>query len=511
LYSQFAVVLLPGRGDGTLIDEERHELPAGWAWTTLGESCEVVLGQSPPSKTYNTEGEGLPFFQGKAEFGTLYPTPVKWCSKPKKIAEADDVLISVRAPVGPTNLCKERSCIGRGLAALRPKAGADSHYILYFLRYIEKDWDRKATGTTFKAITGTILRSQEIPLAPLAQQHRIVAEIEKQLTRLDAGLAALKRAQANLRRYKAAVLKAACEGRLVPTEAELARAEGRDYEPASQLLQRILAERRAKWEAANPGKRYKEPAPPDTEGLPALPERWTIASMDQLTTLITSGPRHWSKYYGEGTGTFLMAQNVQPGKLDLSHRQPVNPPVDDSSRERSQVEKGDLLVTIVGANTGDVCRVPQELPEHYVCQSVALMRPVDVELSGFVTLYLTSPENGQRQYGAYIYGAGRPHLNFEQLRMTAVLLPPLAEQHRIVAEVERRLSVVQELEAAVEASLKRAERLRQAILKRAFEGKLVPQDPADEPAGVLLERIRAERVDGKASKKKGEQLRLGGM
>ena len=98
------------------------------------------------------------------------------------------------------------------------------------------------------------------PLAPLPEQHRIVAEIETQFTRLEAGVAALKRAQANLRRYKAAVLKAACEGRLVPTEAELARAEGRDYEPADVLLQRILAERRAKWEAENPGKRYKEPA-----------------------------------------------------------------------------------------------------------------------------------------------------------------------------------------------------------------------------------------------------------
>jgi type I restriction enzyme S subunit len=223
--------------------------------------------------------------------------------------------------------------------------------------------------------------------------------------------------------------------------------------------------------------------------------------MDQLTSHITSGSRDWTKFYGEGSGTFLMAQNVRMGRLDLSFRQPVNPPANDRDRVRSQVEPDDLLVTIVGASTGFICKVPRELPEHYVCQSVALMRPVDRELADFVTLYMTSDENGQRQYARYIYGAGRPHLSFEQLKMTAVLVPPLAEQHHIVAEVERRLSLVDGLDAALATGLKRAERLRQAILKRAFAGRLVPQDPADEPASALLERLRSgpDRSHGKSS------------
>ncbi len=189
-----------------------------------------------------------------------------------------------------------------------------------------------------------------------------------------------------------------------------------------------------------------------------------------------------------------MAQNVRPGKFDLSFRQSVNPPVNDRDRNRSQIENGDLLVTIVGANTGNVCRVSGEYPEHYVCQSVALKRPVTNQLSPFLEIYLTSDENGQRQYRRYIYGAGRPHLSFEQLKMTAVLLPPLTEQQNIVAEVERHLSIIEELETIIEANLKRAERLRQSILKRAFEGKLVPQDTADEPASHLLERIKNERA-----------------
>jgi type I restriction enzyme, S subunit len=107
---------------------------------------------------------------------------------------------------------------------------------------------------------------------------------------------------------------------------------------------------------------------------------------------------------------------------------------------------------------------------------------------------MNSDENGQRQYRRYIYGAGRPHLDFEQLRMTPILVPPLSEQGRISSEIERRLSTLAEIEAEIHANLTRADRLRQSILKRAFEGKLVPQDPNDEPASVLLERIRAQKA-----------------
>ena len=142
---------------------ELRSLPEGWVWTTLGESCDIVLGQSPSSETYNADGDGLPFYQGKAEFGDLYPTPEKWCSSPKKIAEENDILISVRAPVGPTNLCPEKSCIGRGLAAIRPRNEMPTKFFLYFLRYIEKEWDSKATGQPSRPLPVMFCETRRCP------------------------------------------------------------------------------------------------------------------------------------------------------------------------------------------------------------------------------------------------------------------------------------------------------------------------------------------------------------
>ena len=194
--------------------EGKRPLPDGWEWTTLGESCDIVLGQSPSSDTYNADGNGLPFYQGKAEFGDLYPTPEKWCSSPKKIAEENDILITVRAPVGPTNLCPEKSCIGRGLAAIRPRNGMPTKFFLYYLRYIEKEWDSKATGTTFKAITGDVLRNQEMPLPPLEEQRRIVAEVERRLESARAVESAVKTGLKRAAWLRQAVLRSAFEGRV---------------------------------------------------------------------------------------------------------------------------------------------------------------------------------------------------------------------------------------------------------------------------------------------------------
>jgi len=150
-----------------------------WKEKRLGDVATIVAGQSPPSATYNSEGVGLPFFQGKADFGEFYPVTRLWCSEPSKEAEANDVLISVRAPVGPTNLAPVRCCIGRGLSAIRTESKLDHMFLLYYLRSIESRIAASGRGSTFGSITQNDLKELPIPLSPLPEQRRIAAILDK--------------------------------------------------------------------------------------------------------------------------------------------------------------------------------------------------------------------------------------------------------------------------------------------------------------------------------------------
>ena len=490
-------------------------LPADWTTTTLGDACVVIQGQSPPGTTYNVEEIGLPFLQGKAEFGVMYPNAVKWCSAPSKIAEPDDVLISIRAPVGPTNLCAVHSCIGRGLAAIRSQGDIPSKYILYAMRATEKELRAKSTGTTFEAIRGDNLRSHSLPLPPLPEQHRIVAEIEKHFTRLDAALAALKRAQANLKRYRAGVLKAACAGKLVPTEAELARAEGRDYEPAGRLLERILTERRARWQSQDKRRRkYKEPAAPDTSNLPDLPEGWIWATVAQLGTIgeqpVLTGPfgtnlrkqDFTSKGIPVLTIGCLTDAGINVDRAAFVSRKKA------TELSRYELREGDFLFSRM-ATVGRAGVVGPEIAGCIFNYHIMRLRLDERSiLPQFYIAHVRGSSEVRRYVHEVNHGATRDGINTAQLLEMPVTVPPLAEQLRIVAEVERRLSVIQQAEAAVESSLKRAGRLRQSILKLAFSGRLVSQDPNDEPASVLLERIRAQRAAAPAAAKRRPRRRV---
>ena len=145
----------------------------------LGEACEVLMGQSPPSSSYSTTPDGLPFFQGKADFGATHPTIRVFCNQPTRIAEPGDILISVRAPVGPTNLVHERCCIGRGLAAVRPGSKLSTQFLLYFLRFREPNISAMGKGSTFEAINRDVLENLKVPLLPLTAQQRIAGILEQ--------------------------------------------------------------------------------------------------------------------------------------------------------------------------------------------------------------------------------------------------------------------------------------------------------------------------------------------
>ena len=145
----------------------------------LGEVCEIVMGQSPASESYNEVGDGLPFYQGNADFGYRCPTPRVWCNSPTKIAKAGDILISVRAPIGALNFAKESCCIGRGVAAIQPKQGNDSLFVYFALKCRAVDLNARGTGSTFKAINKKALAETLIPHLPLVEQQQIAARLDR--------------------------------------------------------------------------------------------------------------------------------------------------------------------------------------------------------------------------------------------------------------------------------------------------------------------------------------------
>ena len=433
-------------------------------------------------------------------------------SRARQLVEAGDTVLStVRTYLKNTALVPD-SLLGAiastGFCVLRPAAGVHPQFIFY--RVLDQTFVDELsglqTGTSYPAVRDSDVRAMSISLPPTAEQHRIVQTLDSYFTRLDAARAALEGVQANLKRYHASVLKAAVEGKLVPTEAELARKEGRDYEPASVLLERILTERRRRWESQERRRgKYKESFVPDTSDLPGLPDGWVWATLGQVSYRIQYGTS--SKAGPDATGIpLLRMSNIQNGDLDLSDLKYLS--AQDVDVQKTMLEHGDLLFNRTNsAELVGKCAVFKGAPSRACFASYLIRVSFECFLPEFACAYLNS-EHGRR-YISHVRSqqVGQANVNGTKLAAMPIPVPSLGEQRRIVIEVERRLSVIQQAEATVEASLKRAERLRQSILKQAFCGKLVPQDPSDEPATVLLERIRLEREASHADAKTSRQPR----
>lgn len=189
-----------------------RKLPAGWRWARLGEVCEIIAGQSPPGETYRKHPEGPPFFQGKADFGLRYPVPRTWCVSPTKIALPGDILISVRAPVGPTNIADRECCIGRGLAAIRPGDQADRDFILAALRLFETTLVKLGSGSTFSAINRKDLENLIIPLPPIDEQKRITVFLNEQMAAVERARVATEAQLNSINKLPAVLLRRAFRG-----------------------------------------------------------------------------------------------------------------------------------------------------------------------------------------------------------------------------------------------------------------------------------------------------------
>ncbi len=380
----------------------------------LGDVAEIILGQSPESKSYNTKGEGLPFFQGKTEFTDWFPIPNKWCTEPKKIAEPFDVLLSVRAPVGPTNIAKEKCCIGRGLAAIRY---TDCYkYVLYYLRSVSKYLESKATGTTFSSISGDTIKNLPIPLPPLPTQRAIVTRIETLFAELDKAAEHLRTAQQQLKTYRQAVLN--------------------------------------HWLNNDDGK-------------------WEMVKLGEVIEKPTYGTSKKCDYDIVGTGV-LRIPNIGNGYIiDEDLKFAV---FSDEEKEKYSLKEGDLL-TIRSNGSVDLvgkCALISSKEEKYLFAGYLIrLRPFPEKVnSKFLSLTLESHKLRIQIEDKAKSTSGVNNINSVEIQNLEISLPPLAEQQRIVQEIESRLSQAEAAEASIAEALQKTEALRQSILKKAFSGEL---------------------------------------
>ncbi len=392
-------------------------------------------------------------------------------------------------------------------------------YLFYYLvqERFRRDARQHMTGSAGQLrVSKSYFEEVQIPLAPLFEQKRIVEKIEELFSDVDQGVESLKTAQKQLKVYRQAVLKWAFEGKLT----EAWRSQQPTLKTGEALLAQIKAEREnryqqklAEWEEkvgewGAIGKVEKKPTkpqklkelPPLTESelaeLPELPKGWCWIKLGELTLSVKDGPHYSPQYVDDGI-PFITGGNVRPEGVDFENVKYISHELHQELSKRCKPEVGDILYT-KGGTTG-IARVNTYTYDFNVWVHVAVLKIVK-SVEPFFLQHSLNSSFCYSQSQKYTHGVGNQDLGLTRMINIVVAICSESEQEEVVKEIDTYLSVCDQLEATIIENLQKAEALRQSILKQAFEGKLVPQDPNDEPAEKLLERIRAERQEKEPQK-----------
>ena len=397
--------------------ENTSRLPEGWEMKKLGEVCKVIAGQSPEGKYYNSEGQGMPFYQGKKEFTDKFiGEPTTWTINITKEAEANDILMSVRAPVGPVNFAFQKICIGRGLAAIRAGKDIDKDFLFNFLVKHENEIEGN-TGAVFNSINKTQIENIEIPLPPLPEQQRIVTILDQAFATIDQ---AKTNAEQNLKNTK-----------------ELFESE----------LQRVFSEKGNDWE--------EKP-------------------LKELTTKIGSGatPRGGQESYKTKGTSLVRSMNVHDWEFQDKNLAFID---EKQAKELDGVtlQEEDVLLNITGASVARCCVFPKEYLPARVNQHVSIIRPKKEILdTKFLNLLLTSKPYKDHLLFTGEQGATRQAITKAQIETFRISFPKLQKQKHIVYQLDTLRAETQKLEAIYQQKLNNLDELKKSILQKAFAGEL---------------------------------------
>ena len=493
------------------------ELPNGWQLARLDELCVWGSGGTPRRSEPSYFGGNFPWItisdlnEGSVNNTAENLTESGIENSAAKLVPEGTVLVALYGSIGKLGITTRPSTTNQAIACALPDEQAFDHlYLFHYLQSKRHELGLQGIGVTQKNIYLGDIKAFEIPVAPRTEQTRIVAKLEELLSDLDAGVAELKATQKKLAQYRQSLLKAAVEGVLT---AEW-RTENTPTETGPQLLQRILRERRARWEAkqiakfAEQGKtppkdwqkKYPEPVQPDTSDLPELPQGWVWATIDQLAAIGTGVTplKSKSQYYVGGDIPW-----VTSGALNNEMVTKAIEYVTPLALEECRLElypAGALLVAMYGeGKTRGKCSelaipatINQAIAALVLEEAVIVCKP-------YIKAFLLKSYDDMRNQAS---GGVQPNLNLQIIRSIVIPIPPVDEQHAITETLPAQLEAVKDQGTAIDLSLKQSTAQRQNILRAAFAGHLVQQEPNDEPASLLLERIRAERANHQGAKKR---------
>jgi type I restriction enzyme S subunit len=483
------------------------ELPQGWTTAPLADLLVALESGSRPRGGVRGITKGVPSiggehlkYDGAFDFTSVKYVPEKFAAGMKRgRIQANDILVvKDGATTGKTAFVDgtfpfKKAVVNEHVFICRPTPEIEPRFLFRFLT--SRDGQGRMLenfkGSAQGGINQSFAPNTEIPLAPLNEERRIVAKLEKLLGKVDACQQRLAKIPVLLKRFRQSVLAAACSGRLT--------ADWRDgngsVESAQGFFEKISTRRQEAWKKRVNG-RYKRkyPAPEnfDSENLPDVPESWMWVSADAICSQITDGEHIQPPYQTEGY-PMLSAKHVRDGFVTMEDAGLISESDFKKALKRCEPVNGDVLIVSVGATTGRAAIV-RDCPPFAIVRSVLLLKPlVPAEFflrwlqGAWCFRWMT------RASGA----SAQPHFYIRDTKRLPVAFPPLAEQKEIVRRVEALFALADQIEARYAKAKAHVEKLTQSILAKALRGELVPQDPNDEPASELLKRIKLHNAGSK--------------